>query len=566
MLKISEIYPPLFEHGSSGFFRGFVRSVLMRSCFNVDVKRALGISGFYRSVQLPECWTMKLLNTRGVYGLAISEIEDYEDEAVCTLLLKYFPEPDEEVLDDFSVWEIMTASEPSYMGMVRDFAAYEGLAGLFGIGQIKLRADKRQNSLSVSLTADTVCEVYMRDGLYVNADGKELVPPMGLDRSVRSFDLALPFFKMLAGSIAYSLDETACSYEKSTEQGFSIIRNPDGTAAKNVSDKNAVVSETVFFGGGQTNQPPDDGFRLAFTRFWENRERKDVSSVMDTRPRLMIVSGFLGSGKTTFIRYFLEHETDRNRFAGIIQNESGQSGLDGFLVDYDYSLVEIDEGCMCCSLSGQLKKAVTELTKDRMPDTIILETSGVANPMNLLHEIEDVKEMVRFDSVTTLVDVLSAYEMIPANELVRQQIISADIVILNKCTDRKRTAETASLVAEINPNAMIVAVDGKNINFSMLYGTENESGLAEVSAHRGHNHHHEGIKTRKYLFEKPVSKQSIIDFIEKQPADTFRIKGVVDIEGEGSVIVQAVNGRWELSRPDREPPSERFLIVIGRNV
>jgi len=557
----------MFNGGAESFFYGFVRALIIRGCFNVDVKRALGIAGFYRSVATPECWTVKLLEHKGIFGLMVSDVKEDENTAECVLNLKYFPDASEEVLDTFSVMEILATAEPSYGAMVRDFASVSALSGMFSVGDILINIDKGSGQMSVTLISETLSETRIRDGLYVQSGGQELVEPMGTDRCVSAYRLALPFFRCFTGCAAYSLSHTADGYYRSYAEGKAVVIASDGSSHAVECPKNRVVELTFTFGGQKTPLPLA-AFPCTVRPFWwEKQTERNSSRVMDSRPRLIIVSGFLGSGKTTYIRNLIEYETDKNRFVGVIQNEAGQSGLDGFLVDYDYSLVEIDEGCMCCSLSGQLKKAIAQLSSERVPDTIILETSGVANPMNLIDEIDDVSEMARFDSVTTLVDLLTPSGMLHDNELMRQQIRSADIVVLTKADsagDDELTA-TARIVAEINPDAMIVAAKG-NINYSMLYGTENESGLLANAGQKGHTHHHEHIGTRKISFHEPVGKDELLKMIEDMPADTFRVKGIVDVDGEGAVVVQSVNGRTELSAPGRKPPEERFLVVIGKNV
>jgi hypothetical protein len=90
---------------------------------------------------------------------------------------------------------------------------------------------------------------------------------------------------------------------------------------------------------------------------------------------------------------------------GCPRNEIGEVGLDGKLLDY--TVTEIDEGCVCCSLVGNLKRAVQGILENFSPDTVILETSGVSNPKNLLDELGELMEMVRVDCTATIVDALN---------------------------------------------------------------------------------------------------------------------------------------------------------------
>ena len=99
---------------------------------------------------------------------------------------------------------------------------------------------------------------------------------------------------------------------------------------------------------------------------------------IDQRPPLILLTGFLGSGKTSFLQHFIEYQTQRSRFVAVIQNEVGEVGLDGKLLDYQ--VTEIDEGCVCCSLVGNLKRAVQGILSQFQPDTIILETYRGGQP------------------------------------------------------------------------------------------------------------------------------------------------------------------------------------------
>jgi hypothetical protein len=143
---------------------------------------------------------------------------------------------------------------------------------------------------------------------------------------------------------------------------------------------------------------------------------------IDDRPQLIVLTGFLGSGKTSFLQHFIEYQVQLNRFVAVIQNEIGEMGLDGKLLDHDYAVTEIDEGCVCCTLVGKLKNAIHQILSSFHPDYIVLETTGLANPYNLLDEISEVEELVRFDSITTMVDGLNVVQSLTAHSVAREQI------------------------------------------------------------------------------------------------------------------------------------------------
>jgi G3E family GTPase len=568
MVDLFNIYPAGLRGDRVVCVSGIVRSIFMKSCFNVNIKRALGISGFYSNYSTPECWTVKTLYNKGVYGLSIKAVREVFGVVECTMKLKYFPHPDEEYLDNFSIAEIMIAAENNYSEMIRDFAAVPVLYNLFDIGEIVLKIHKDLTEAEISLFTSTFSKTILEDGLYLETpEGTaELVKPMGADRNIPSYRLALPFFRSFCGGFTYSLQSPASDYSKSVSGGsvFTVA----GSGKKDKKADESCKSIEFSFVYGQNRQVISKTFTTVTEDKWWECTSPEKKSVMDNRPRLLIVTGFLGGGKTSFIKKLIEHETDKNRFVGVIQNEAGETGLDGYLLDYDYSIVQIDEGCVCCSLSGQLKAAVNELSKERVPDTVILETSGIANPMNLASELDDLKEVVRFDSVTTVVDASSVLTMMPESELMKDQVRAADIIVLNKTdiTPEDSLDMVCSEISYINSDAFLVRSIHGDTNFSMLYGNEKGAdNISKIELAAGTTHSHEHIMAEKFsdgYFEKI---DDLMEYLSENTKGAFRVKGIVDIgEVDHPVIVQGVNGRVELVKPDRTPPEERFLIVIKK--
>ena len=145
------------------------------------------------------------------------------------------------------------------------------------------------------------------------------------------------------------------------------------------------------------------------------------------RPRLIVLTGFLGSGKTTFLTRFIEEQAAKNGFVAVVQNEIGKKGLDGKLLGQSYAVTEVDEGCVCCTLAGSLRSALSGILGEFQPDFVVLETTGLANPANLLAEIVDLDDMLDFASVTTLLDAACAPRALTEFEVARNQVQLADV-------------------------------------------------------------------------------------------------------------------------------------------
>ncbi|WP_371823765.1 GTP-binding protein [Methanonatronarchaeum sp. AMET6-2] len=146
--------------------------------------------------------------------------------------------------------------------------------------------------------------------------------------------------------------------------------------------------------------------------------------------KFVVVSGFLGSGKTTFLLNFGKGLADRDVTVGILVNDFGEVTVDGdTLEDFGMEATEIAEGCVCCEVKQSLVLSIRDLKKALDPDVIILETSGVAS---LIPIFRTVKKYVDDIDTVTLVDLARYSKIIDSFEVVGNQIRAADLVLLNK--------------------------------------------------------------------------------------------------------------------------------------
>ena len=182
---------------------------------------------------------------------------------------------------------------------------------------------------------------------------------------------------------------------------------------------------------------------------------------MDKRPNVLILSGFLGSGKTTVLLRLIEHLRDKhgpNYRIAIIENEIGSASVDsGIIEEAGYSVTEMLSGCVCCTLIGQLVPAIQKLADELEPDLIILEATGVATPQTMRDNIEKYGGCpVR---IATLADASRWAKVLRAlRNLLEGQLEPADVVCVNKCdlVDAGQLAEVERTVREMNATAPIV--------------------------------------------------------------------------------------------------------------
>ena len=145
---------------------------------------------------------------------------------------------------------------------------------------------------------------------------------------------------------------------------------------------------------------------------------------------ITIVTGYLGSGKTTLLRNILK--TSGQKLA-VIMNEFGEINIDGKIIKgKNIDMVELQGGCVCCSLSGEFEHAVREIIEKAKPDAIIVETTGVAEPDAVVVDIQDNLPELRLDAVITVADADALVKFPAIGHTGRMQIEMADIILLNK--------------------------------------------------------------------------------------------------------------------------------------
>ncbi|MFV0480650.1 MAG: CobW family GTP-binding protein [Campylobacteraceae bacterium] len=196
--------------------------------------------------------------------------------------------------------------------------------------------------------------------------------------------------------------------------------------------------------------------------------------MQNTLPPLQvtILTGFLGSGKTTLINYLLKHN-DGEKIA-IVENEFGEANVDSALLDVssDMEIIELSNGCVCCSIRGELTKSLQELiekidNKIIKVDRLILETTGLADPAPIIQAFfvdEIIRERVVLDAVVTLVDTKHILKQLDEHRVAASQIGFADRIILTKAdlVDDKTKEDVLSRIHTINKKADIFeAFEGK---------------------------------------------------------------------------------------------------------
>ena len=330
-----------------------------------------------------------------------------------------------------------------------------------------------------------------------------------------------------------------------------------------------------------------------------------------TQIPVTVLTGYLGAGKTTLLNRILSE--DHGRRYAVIVNEFGEIGIDADLVvGADEEVFEMNNGCICCTVRGDLIRVLQGLMKRQASaargfDAIIVETTGLADPGPVAQTFfvdEDVKAKTRLDSVTTVVDAKNILARLADSREAREQIAFADQIVLNK-TDLATEAELAVIetrLRRLNPIAKIHRAARANVPLDQIL-EQGAFDLARIVAiephflgaahgeeghvhdehcdHDGHDHHEphdhrhdDDIRGLSFRLDRPVNGEKMTrwlnDLLAAQGPDILRAKGIVSVAGEDRRLVfQAVHMMLEgdLQSPWREgEPRESRMVFIGRNL
>ena len=218
--------------------------------------------------------------------------------------------------------------------------------------------------------------------------------------------------------------------------------------------------------------------------------------------KIDIISGFLGAGKTTFIKKLLEEAISGEQVV-LIENEFGEIGIDGgFLKNSGIEIREMNSGCICCSLVGDFGKSLAEVLTKYKPDRVIIEPSGVGKLSDVMKAVRDVAAEIEvtLNSAVTIVDVAKCrMYMKNFGAFFNNQIENAGTVVLSR-TDIAavdKVNQAVELIREKNPAAVIVTTPCSQLSGAQLLeiiekpDTMAEDLMKEVEEHRRHHHDHE---------------------------------------------------------------------------
>lgn len=271
-----------------------------------------------------------------------------------------------------------------------------------------------------------------------------------------------------------------------------------------------------------------------------------TSPASNSRPLpLLLLTGFLGSGKTTLLRHWLTCGLHRTCGLGVVMNDFGPVSVDSLLVAQpDLPLEQVGGGCICCADEQNLGDAITALAGNRRVRTLVVETSGLADPAATLELLQDpaLAARVRVQGVITVVDADAAArpglgEVDPA--LWRAQIRFADWLLLSKCdlVDAAGVRRVEKQLRRLNPRARILHLPEctpEPARFLEARPGPDGSPAPGTRRRRGVRHTHHAYQTTGFQFTRAAHGPAFAEFLNGlDPAEVIRAKGFMRLQGHG---------------------------------
>ncbi|MCP9907711.1 GTP-binding protein [Cyanobium sp. BA5m-21] len=309
-----------------------------------------------------------------------------------------------------------------------------------------------------------------------------------------------------------------------------------------------------------------------------------------------LLTGFLGAGKTTLLNHILSNQQGLR--SAVLVNEFGEVGIDNELVvATSDQMVELSNGCICCSINGELQEAVHRVLERPEPlDLIVVETTGLADPLPVAMTFMagDLRDRLRLDSIITVIDAEHFSATALESPIARAQVVYGDILLLNKAdlVDELRLKEVEAELRAIKTDARILRASRGDVPLGLLLsvGLFETDRLASLQAqedaheqhhnhgdHHHHEHHHhphtpelEGFSSVSLAVDAPFDLRRFQHFLDIQlPESVFRAKGVLWFrESERRHLFHLCGKRFTIDDSDWPDGSERHtkVVVIGKGI
>ena len=285
-----------------------------------------------------------------------------------------------------------------------------------------------------------------------------------------------------------------------------------------------------------------------------------------------LVTGFLGSGKTTFLKHIIEQNDDRFKI-GIIQNEFAPANIDGIELrnlEKPFKILEINNGSVfCVCLLGDFIVSLKSFVEQENPDIVILESSGLADPIAIseILQSEKIRELIYLSTCWCIIDTLNYHKFLPVLTRLKHQIAIADTTILNKAdlVDSGQLESVKKSVQEINPLAEVIESEFCKVDSDLFFNDyiAHTSSISKRTSGIGSEGRPE-INARVFKTGRAITMSNLRQLINQYIDQTIRIKGFVLLDDHNMVSVQTVFDKIDI-RIMENKTGNTALILMGED-
>jgi G3E family GTPase len=304
----------------------------------------------------------------------------------------------------------------------------------------------------------------------------------------------------------------------------------------------------------------------------------DTLATSSDKLPVTVITGFLGSGKTTLLNYILQNFD--NYKVAVLVNEFGDINIDSqFLIAVEEDMIELTNGCICCTINDNLKEAVYRVLerRDRI-DYLIVETTGVADPLPIALTFlgTDLRDLTQLDAILTVVDAETFISEALNSEAANLQLMYGDMILLNKidlvAESDLNTIETHARA--IKQGAKILRCEYGRVPLSLILDVNfSESGSSEqvLSAPQSGASTHlanDGFMSVSFQSDRPIALKKFQQFIDyRLPDNVFRAKGVLWFaESPKRHLFQLSGKRFTIDDSEWTKTPKNQLVLIGRKL
>ena len=333
----------------------------------------------------------------------------------------------------------------------------------------------------------------------------------------------------------------------------------------------------------------------------ESITQSETETAMDAPKHglpVTIITGFLGSGKTTLLNHILTNQQGLK--TAVLVNEFGEIGIDNeLIVTSDDNMVELNNGCICCTINEDLVNAVYKvLERQENLDYLVVETTGLADPLPVALTFlgTELRDLTRLDSIVTVVDAANYSLDLFNSQAAYSQIAYGDIIVLNK-TDLVEEADLDLLeikIRDVKEGARILRAVKSEVPLPLIlsiglfesgkYFSEETPSAHDHSAH-GHEHHdrsahdhshhdhsdhleNDGFTSISFQSDQPFSLRKFQYFLDNQlPTNVFRAKGIMWFEESPKRHIFHLSGkRFSMDDDEWKGEPKNQLVMIGQGL